>query len=283
MEKVTIDGVEIYLTEPDNIPMKWVGQEELIIQVLAAWLVVGDEDMPLNPRLIGKPGVGKTTLAYQAAKRLGKPVYIFQATMDTRPEDLIITPVISEDGKIKYIASPIVSAMIKGGVAIIDEGNRMSEKSWASLAPLLDARRYVESVVAGIKIYAHPDFRICTTMNDDASTFELPEYISSRLQPQIYVDFPERDEELLILKSNLPFADDEILNYVVDFLQAAHAADERYTVRDGINIARYALKRLSVDKEKSKEKKLKYLKEAASMILDKDAARYFSEVIMDEE
>ena len=283
MEKVIIDGVEIYLTEPDNVSMQWVGQEELIIQVLAAWIIVGDEDMPLNPRLIGRPGVGKTTLAYNAAKRLGKPVYIFQATMDTRPEDLIITPVISEDGKIKYVASPIVSAMIKGGIAIIDEGNRMSEKSWASLAPLLDVRRYVESVVAGIKIHAHPDFRICTTMNDDASTFELPEYISSRLQPQIYVDFPEREEELMILKSNLPFADEEILNYVVDFLQAAHAADERYTVRDGINIARYALKRLAIDKEKDKKKKLGYLKEAALMILDREAAGFFSETIEDDE
>ena len=28
----------------------------------------------------------------------------------------------------------------------------------------------------------------------------------------------------------------------VDFLQRAHAADESYSVRDGINIARYALK-----------------------------------------
>ncbi len=277
MEKVIIDGVEIHLTEPDDVPMRWVGQEDLIMQVLAAWLIIGDEDVALNPRLIGKPGVGKTTLAYNAAKRLKKPVYIFQATMDTRPEDLIITPVISDNGKIKYIASPIVSAMIKGGIAIIDEGNRMSEKSWASLAPLLDARRYVESVVAGIKIYAHPDFRICTTMNDDASTFELPEYISSRLQPQIYVDFPERDEELMILRSNLPFADDEILNYVVNFLQAAHSADERYTVRDGINIARYALKRLSLDENKNK--KITYLKEAAAMILDKEALIYFSEVV----
>ena len=277
MEKVIIDGVEIHLTEPDDVPMRWVGQEDLIMQVLAAWLIIGDEDVALNPRLIGKPGVGKTTLAYNAAKKLKKPVYIFQATMDTRPEDLIITPVISDNGKIKYIASPIVSAMIKGGIAIIDEGNRMSEKSWASLAPLLDARRYVESVVAGIKIYAHPDFRICTTMNDDASTFELPEYISSRLQPQIYVDFPERDEELMILRSNLPFADDEILNYVVNFLQAAHSADERYTVRDGINIARYALKRLSLDENKNK--KITYLKEAAAMILDKEALIYFSEVV----
>ncbi len=283
MEKVTIDGVEIYLTEPDNVPMEWVGQEDLITQIIAAWLIVEDDDIPLNPRLVGKPGVGKTTLAYSAAKRLGKPAYIFQATMDTRPEDLIITPVISEEGKVKYVASPIVSAMIKGGVAIIDEANRMSEKSWASLAPLLDSRRYVESVVAGIKIYAHPGFRICVTMNEDASTFELPEYISSRLQPQIYVDFPERDEELLILKKNLPFADDEILNYVVDFLQAAHRADERYTVRDGINIARYALKRLSLEREKDKKKKITFLKDAARMILDKDAARYFEEIIDEED
>jgi MoxR-like ATPase len=203
--------------------------------------------------------------------------------MDTRPEDLIVTPVISDEGKIKYMASSVVSAMIKGGVAIIDEGNRMSEKSWASLAPLLDTRRYAESIVAGIKIKAHADFRLCTTMNDDASTFELPEYIHSRLQPQIFIDFPERDEERLILESNLPFADSEILEYVVEFLQAAHDADERYSVRDGINIARYALKRL---REKGLSPtnstfKIDYLKEAASMILDTAASDYFTDLIDD--
>ena len=203
--------------------------------------------------------------------------------MDTRPEDLIVTPVISEQGKIKYVASPVVSAMIKGGVAIIDEGNRMSEKSWASLAPLLDSRRYVESIVAGIKIKAQPEFRLCTTMNDDASTFELPEYIHSRLQPQIHIDFPEKDEEKLILQSNLPFADEEILDYVVAFLQAAHRADERYSVRDGINMARYALKRLSNGRgphsADSSERVVQYLKEAASMVLDAPAADYFAELV----
>jgi MoxR-like ATPase len=135
--------------------------------------------------------------------------------------------------------------MVRGGIVILDEGNRMSEKSWASLAPLLDSRRYVESIVAGIKIKAHPDFRLVATMNDDASTFELPEYIHSRLQPQILIDFPERDEERQILKENLPFAEEQILDYVTDFLQAAHEADERYTVRDGINLARFAMKLIS--------------------------------------
>ncbi len=284
MKKITINKVEIHLTEPDEVPLSWVGQDELVTQVLASWLVIGEEDLPLSPRLVGKPGVGKTTLAYHAGKSLNKPVYLFQATMDTRPEDLIITPVISEAGKIKYIASSVVSAMIEGGIAIIDEGNRMSEKSWASLAPLLDSRRYVESIVAGIKIKAHPDFRLCTTMNDDASTFELPEYIHSRLQPQIHIDFPEKEEELLILKSNLPFADDEILEYVVDFLQAAHDADERFSVRDGINIARYALKRLAKKHEQSPEKirkneMLQYLNLSASMILDTAAAEFFKNII----
>ena len=132
--------------------------------------------------------------------------------------------------------------MLRGGIVILDEGNRMSEKSWASLAPLLDNRRYVESIVAGVKIKAHANFRLVTTMNDDSSTFELPEYIHSRLQPQILIDFPEKDEEYQILKENLPFAEDRILQYVTDFLQQAHAADERYSVRDGINIARYAIK-----------------------------------------
>ena len=242
MNKATLDGITLSLAGPVELNLKWVGQEELLTQLLAAWMVIDERDLPFNPRLIGKPGVGKTTLAYAAAKRLERPVYLYQATMDTRPEDLIVTPVIGPDGKIQYAASSLVSAMLTGGVLILDEGNRMSEKAWASLAPLLDDRRYVESIVTGLRIPARREFRIVVTMNEDSSTFEIPEYIHSRLQPQIYIDFPEADEELVILKENLPFADSDVLKYVVGFLQRAHAADELYSVRDGINIARYALK-----------------------------------------
>ena len=241
---VNLEGVTIHLAHPDELPIKWVGQEDTLRQLLAAWSLADPRDVPMNPRLLGKPGVGKTTLAYAAGKTLGKDVYVYQATMDTRPEDLLITPVIDAQGTIRYVASSLVTAMITGGVAILDEGNRMSEKSWASLAPLLDARRYVESIVAGVKVQAHEDFRIVATMNDDASTYEIPEYIHSRLQPQILLDFPDADEERAILEVNVPFSDAAILDYVVSFLQAAHKADERYTVRDGINIARYALKRM---------------------------------------
>src|SRR5665213_1242857 len=239
---VEIEGVALHLAHPDELTVNWVGQDEVMRQLLAAWLVIDPQDLPMNPRLLGKPGVGKTTLAYAAAKRLAREVFIMQATVDTRPEDLLVTPVIEGESRLRYVASPLVTAMLRGGIVILDEGNRMSEKSWASLAPLLDNRRYVESIIAGIKIKAHPHFRLVTTMNDDSSTFELPEYIHSRLQPQILIDFPEKDEDYQIMKENLPFAEDRILQYVTDFLQQAHAADERYSVRDGINIARFATK-----------------------------------------
>jgi MoxR-like ATPase len=238
-------------------------------------MVLNDQDLPMNPRLLGKPGVGKTTLAYAAARRMGRDVYILQATMDTRPEDLAVTPVIEGEGKLRYVASPLLTAMITGGIVILDEGNRMSEKSWASLAPLLDNRRYIESIVAGIKVKAHPDFRLVSTMNDDASTFELPEYIHSRLQPQIWIDFPERDEEYLILKENLPFAEDAILNYVTDFLQRAHAADERYTARDGINIGRFAIKLRSLATQPEHERQA--LATAIVEIVGEEALRYTRE------
>ena len=65
----------------------------------------------------------------------------------------------------------------------------------ASLAPLLDDRRYVESLIAAVRIEAEPDFRCCVTMNDDASTYEVPEYIRSRIQPLISVEYPDMDEE----------------------------------------------------------------------------------------
>jgi MoxR-like ATPase len=239
---IELDGVELHLARPVREIPPWIGQREVLLQLLAAWSLFSDDDAPLNPRLLGKPGVGKTTLACAAALELEREIYIVQATTDTRPEDLLVTPVLGPSGGVRYMASPLVTAMIRGGVCILDEGNRMSEKSWASLAPLLDHRRSVDSVVAGITINAHEDFRFATTMNEDASTYEVPEYIHSRLMPQITIDFPEEDEEREILRIQVGGVDEEVLEYVLSFLRAAHLADLRYSVRDGINIARYAMK-----------------------------------------
>lgn len=239
---MTIDHVELRLAQPDDLRAEWIGSDELPRQLRAAWSVLAPGDTWMAPRISGKPGVGKTTLAYTTARRLGRDVYIMQATMDTRPEDLLVQPVIAPDGSIAYVASPIVTAMIRGGVAILDEANRMPEKSFASLASLLDDRHYVESVIAGIKIAAHDDFRFCVTINTDASTYEIPEYIQSRLQPSIEVDWADPATERQILRYHVPFAPEELLERTVSYLRHAHDEDEPTSTRDGISILRYAEK-----------------------------------------
>ncbi len=242
-----IQGVTLHLSHPHEATTQWIGQAEILKQVQACWIVVDENDLPLTPRLVGTPGIGKTALAIAAAQQRDQDLFIYQCTADTRPEDLLVTPVLSESGKIAYHASPLVTAMIQGGVCILDEGNRMNEKSWASLAPLLDYRRYVESIVAGITIQAHPNFRCAVTMNQDESTFEIPDYILSRLQPSLHLEFPSREDELAILEYHMPFCQPEMLAMTVEFLQKSHELKLDFSPRDGINLLRYAVKRIAQD------------------------------------
>ena len=265
-----IDGITLTLSKPDTTKPEWIGQSEVLKQVLACWMVISDKDLPLSPRITGMPGIGKTTLGMVAALERKQPLYIYQCTSDTRPEDLIVTPVLAESGKISYHASPLVSAMISGGICILDEGNRMNEKSWASLAPLLDHRRYVESIIAGLRIQAHKEFRACITMNNDESTFEIPDYILSRLQPTLTLNMPKAEDEMAILKYHLPFAESELLEMTVNFLQRSHQLDLEFSPRDGLHILQYAMKRLIQDKEHPIAKDMIW-QESIQKVLGEDA------------
>ena len=265
-----IDGITLNLSKPDTTKPEWIGQGEVLKQVLACWMVISDKDLPLSPRIIGMPGIGKTTLGMVAALERKQPLYIYQCTSDTRPEDLIVTPVLAESGKISYHASSLVTAMISGGICILDEGNRMNEKSWASLAPLLDHRRYVESIIAGLRIQAHKEFRACITMNHDESTFEIPDYILSRLQPTLTLNMPNAEDEMAILKYHLPFAETELLEMTVNFLQRSHQLDLDFSPRDGLHILQYAMKRLAQDKDHPLTKDVVW-QEAVQKVLGDDA------------
>ena len=265
-----IDGVTLNLSKPDSTQPTWIGQDEILKQIHACWLVISEKDHPISPRITGMPGTGKTTLAMVAAQQRKQALYIFQCTSDTRPEDLLVTPVLSQKGSISYHASPLVCAMITGGICILDEGNRMNEKSWASLAPLLDHRRYVESIIAGIQIHAHKEFRACVTMNNDESTFEIPDYILSRLQPTLQMSMPTYEDEIEILRYHLPFSEEELLKMTVEFLQKSHQLDLEFSPRDGIHILQYALKRLSQEQDHPLSKDDVW-KESVSKVLGEDA------------
>jgi MoxR-like ATPase len=131
-------------------------------------------------------------------------------------------------------------------------------------------RRYVESIVAGISISAHRDFRCAVTMNQDDSTYEIPDYILSRLQPTLSLGFPSRDDELAILQYHLPFAGAEMLAMTVEFLQQSHQLNLDFSPRDGINLLRYAVKRVQQDPQHPLSKDAAW-REALQACLGEDA------------
>lgn len=281
---VTVCGIRIRLAKPYMLNFDWIGNKKVLNQLRASWYCSREGDKPMNPRLVGKPGVGKTALAYAAASSINLPCYFFQGTADTKPNDLLITPLVVETSKdnsrVEYVASTVISAMIVGGVCILDEGNRMQEKAWASLAPLLDSRRYIESISVGLLLKAHKDFRFVSTMNDDASCFDLPEYIQSRLHPYIGLDFPDRSEERKILEVNLPQTDPTVLDYVADFLNIARKEGEEYTPRDGIHIGNYAGKMVDYEADNGRElDPAEAVITAIEQILGIRQARYMKQIL----
>ena len=52
IDSIEIDGVRLYLSQPDMSEGQWIGQREILQQLLACWLVVDDKDLPLSPRLV---------------------------------------------------------------------------------------------------------------------------------------------------------------------------------------------------------------------------------------
>jgi len=73
-------------------------------------------------------------------------MYITQATVDTRPEIYTVTPVIESSARLNMCLATGDGddpRRVRCWTKV-----RMSEKSWASLAPLLDNRRLCGSIVA---------------------------------------------------------------------------------------------------------------------------------------
>lgn len=91
-DRVSIDGVELVLPAPDDHEAEWLDFDDCVLRLEAAWLRLSPKEPPLNPRIVGEPGLGKTTLACAVARRLGLPVYLFQCTMDTRGRKISSSP-----------------------------------------------------------------------------------------------------------------------------------------------------------------------------------------------
>lgn len=193
-----IRNKSVYLSEPYQVPpSEIVGRDQEMTKILTAWMC-GRSSLPLSPLLLGEPGVGKNRIVYECAKLCGKELYICPiGDEDTTAEELVCTGRISDDlgKKMDYIASPLVTAMLLGGVCFVDEIGKIGSKTLKSLASLLDERRYVDSTLLGERVYAHRGFRfVAATNSDDLDQRPLEPSIDHRLRPKITINHPNHEE-----------------------------------------------------------------------------------------
>jgi MoxR-like ATPase len=239
-------GNIIHLCKPLILDEKisWRGKQEEFRKLLAAWYSNNHQDPPFNPLLLGPSGSGKTTLAMAVAQEYDLPMFMMNCQGDMEPNDLTVSLNLDANKNIQYIASPVLTAAMVGGIVLLDEFTRLPQHAFASLASLLDHRRYLEAaLLPGLRIPAHPDFRIAFTSNYD-SFADLPDYIESRLKPRIVVNNPSQHELALIIDAHLPspyYAEQFKQKLIEHLIQAKQDGRYReFSTRDAITIGRLA-------------------------------------------
>ena len=196
----------VHLRVPNGVivkdfPYMDTGQR-LVEKCEAAWS--SHEDGPMNFRLVGPPGSGKNALVYHLAERRRQELFMVLGNEELTAEDLLVNATIQGDGSVAYVASPLVAAMLRGGICFIDEIAKMRPRSLAPLASLLDERRMVFSALLGQSIKAHSAFSLCAAYNPtDADAFDLPPWLKARTLPEFRLDPPPWDVlERIVVEHN---------------------------------------------------------------------------------
>jgi len=196
--KISLRSKTVFQSEP-FLPRttyfnKFVGREPELRLITSAW-IAGNYSLPMSPLLIGEPGVGKNRLIYELAQKTGRELYIFQGHEDVTSEDLACSVRFSDQTStvMDYMLSPLVTAMHNGGICFIDEIGKIRPRALALLVSVLDERRYIDSTLLGERIHAHPGFRFVAATNT-ADLNLLPEFIVSRMRPQIAIGYPPKEE-----------------------------------------------------------------------------------------
>ena len=166
-----------------------VGQEKLVHRMLIGLLTRG------HLLIEGVPGLAKTTAVASLAQAINTGFQRLQFTPDLLPADLIGTQVYRpQDQTFVVQKGPIFSNLI-----LADEINRAPAKVQSAL---LEAMQERQVTIGGETFPLEEPFLIMATQNpvEQEGTYPLPEAQSDRFMLKVVVDYPNRDEELQILR-----------------------------------------------------------------------------------
>ena len=170
-----------------------VGQEEVIDQVLIAILARG------HCLLLGVPGLAKTLLVRSLGEVLDLAFNRVQFTPDLMPSDITGTEILDEESgstrrSLRFVPGPVFTNLL-----LADEINRTPPKTQAAL---LEAMQENVVTTGGRTIPIPQPFFVLATQNpiEQEGTYPLPEAQLDRFMFLVRMDYPQRHEEVQILR-----------------------------------------------------------------------------------
>ena len=169
-----------------------VGQKKMSDRLLVALLSNG------HILLEGVPGLAKTLAISTLAKTIDAKFSRLQFTPDLLPADLIGTQIYSpKNEKFSVKKGPIFANFI-----LADEINRAPAKVQSAL---LEAMQERQVTIGGETFKLEEPFLVMATQNpvEQEGTYPLPEAQVDRFMLKVIIDYPQKDEEKLIVRNNL--------------------------------------------------------------------------------
>ncbi len=165
-----------------------VGQDDVVRDVIMAIFCRG------HCLLIGVPGLAKTLLVNTISQVLGLSYNRIQFTPDLMPSDILGTEILDENRKFRFVKGPVFANII-----LADEINRTPPKTQSAL---LEAMQEKSVSVAGTTYHLEEPFFVLSTQNpiEQEGTYPLPEAQLDRFMFNIWLDYPNFNEEIDIVK-----------------------------------------------------------------------------------
>ncbi len=167
-----------------------LGKAEMVDLVIAALLAQG------HVLLEDVPGVGKTTLARALARSIKLEFQRIQFTSDTLPSDIIGISVFRQDtGTFEFIPGPLFA-----NIVLADEINRAAPRTQSALLEAMSERTVT---VERTRYRLDEPFLVVATQNpvETAGTFPLPESELDRFLMRLSMGYPDRSEEIALVRS----------------------------------------------------------------------------------
>ncbi len=183
---------EVLLRAKEQVSKVIIGQEDVVDRAL---IVIFTNHHAL---IEGVPGIAKTLLVRTLARVLGCEFNRIQFTPDLMPADIIGTNVFNlKTDEFNLARGPVFTTFL-----LADEINRAPAKTQSALLQAMQER----AVTIDRVTYPLPkNFTVFATQNpiEYEGTYPLPEAQKDRFMLKITMDYPTRDEELVLAQRML--------------------------------------------------------------------------------